>query len=451
MHWQVDHSEVRATYRGGDSHMKMISMARAGATAFALAACTALSAQELPRAAKPEDVGLSAARLQRLTERMKQGVEKGEIPGAVVLVARRGKIAYQESFGLRDPDTRAPMRADSIFRIASMTKPFTSLAIMMLAEEGKLSIADEAAKYLPGFKDLKVGVVRRLPDGRSEVVLESPRKAMTIQDLLRHTSGLTYGSAGQNPLKQAYVDAKVGSPDDTNEQMVAKLAKLPLTYQPGTTWEYSVSTDVLGRIVEVISGLTLDRYIAERIAGPLKLPDTGFHAAPAKAERGARPQREGPKNDLPRVPLITAEVAYKSGGGGMVSTIADYARFCQFWLNGGELDGVRLVSRKTIELMTTDHLPPGTAMGADMARFEALLPGPAMGQGFGLGFAVRNDAGRSPLLGSPGDYFWGGAYGTYFWIDPKEKLFAVLMMQSPLARLPYRYLMRELVYQAVVD
>ena len=431
--------------------MKIRTMAKMVAATLAVAGATALAAQELPRAARPEEVGLSAARLQRLSDRMKLGVDKGEIPGAVVLVARRGKVAYQESFGLRDPDTRAPMRADTVFRIASMTKPFTSLAIMMLAEEGRLSIAEEAAKYLPSFKDLKVGVVRRSADGRSEVVLESPRKAMTIQDLLRHTSGLTYGAAGQNPLKQAYVDAKVGSPDDTNEQLVAKLSKLALTYQPGTTWEYSVSTDVLGRIVEVVSGLPLDRFIAERIAGPLKLTDTGFHAPPSKAERGARPQREGPKNELPRVPPITTEVAFKSGGGGMVSTIADYARFCQFWLNGGELDGVRLVSRKTIELMTADHLPPGTAMGADMPRFEALLPGPAMGQGFGLGFAVRNDVGRSPLHGSPGDYFWGGAYGTYFWIDPKEKLFAILMMQSPLSRLPYRYLMRELVYQSIVD
>ena len=431
--------------------MKIRTMAKMVAATLAVAGATALAAQELPRAARPEEVGLSAARLQRLSDRMKLGVDKGEIPGAVVLVARRGKVAYQESFGLRDPDTRAPMRADTVFRIASMTKPFTSLAIMMLAEEGRLSIAEEAAKYLPSFKDLKVGVARRSADGRSEVVLESPRKPMTIQDLLRHTSGLTYGAAGQNPLKQAYVDAKVGSPDDTNEQLVAKLSKLALTYQPGTTWEYSVSTDVLGRIVEVVSGLPLDRFIAERIAGPLKLTDTGFHAPPSKAERGARPQREGPKNELPRVPPITTEVAFKSGGGGMVSTIADYARFCQFWLNGGELDGVRLVSRKTIELMTADHLPPGTAMGADMPRFEALLPGPDMGQGFGLGFAVRNDVGRSPLHGSPGDYFWGGAYGTYFWIDPKEKLFAILMMQSPLSRLPYRYLMRELVYQSIVD
>ncbi len=410
-----------------------------------------LAAQELPRAARPEEVGLSAARLGRLTERLKQGVERGEIPGAVVLVARRGKVAYLESFGLRDPESKAPMRADTIFRIASMTKPFTSLAIMMLAEEGRLSIADEAARFLPAFKELKVGVLRRSPDGRTEMAIEPMRRPITIQDLLRHTSGLTYGRAGANPLKQAYLDARIGSTGDTNEQMVAKLSRLALVNQPGTTWEYSVSTDVLGRIVEVVSGMPLDRFIADRITGPLRLPDTGFFAPAAKASRGASAQREGPKNELPVIPPVTEDLAYKSGGGGMVSTIADYARFCQFWLNGGELDGVRLVSRKTIELMTADHLPPGTAMGPDMARFEALLPGPEMGQGFGLGFAVRTEAGRNPLHGSPGDYFWGGAYGTYFWVDPKEKLFAVLMMQSPAARLPYRYLMRELVYQAIVD
>ncbi len=423
-------------------------LAALGAAWFAAVPATA---QDLPRAAKPEDVGLSSARLNRLSARMQQGVAQGELPGAVVLVARQGKVAYLESFGHRDPANKVPMRSDAIFRIASMTKPFTSLAIMMLAEEGRLSIADDVTKHLPAFKELKVGVVKRGADGKAEVVLEPLRRPMTIQDLLRHTSGLTYGGAGPNPIKQAYVDAKVSSADDTNEQFVAKLARIPLVFQPGTTWEYSVSTDVLGRIVEVVSGLTLDRFIAERIAGPLKLKDTGFSAPAASADRGALPHPEGPRKELPRIPGITVSAAYKSGGGGMVSTIADYARFCQFWLNGGELDGVRLVSRKTIELMTSDHLPPGTAMGPEMARFEALLPGPEMGQGFGLGFAVRTDAGRNPLHGSPGDYFWGGAYGTFFWIDPKEKLFAILMMQSPAARLPYRYLMRELVYQAIVD
>jgi len=430
--------------------MLFIAAARA-ALMLAVVLGLAAPAGAMPRAERPEDVGLSTERLSRLTERLRQGVDRGELPGAVVAIGRRGRIAYLESVGQRDPEARAPMRHDAIFRIASMTKPFTSLAIMMLAEEGRLSIADPVAKYLPAFRDLKVAVVRRDADGRPETVLEAPRRPMTVHDLLRHTSGLTYGLAGPHPVKQAYLDARVGSSDDTNEQLVVKLAKLPLVFQPGTTWEYSVSTDVLGRIVEVISGLTLDRFIAERITGPLRLVDTAFAAPQNRADRGARPQREGPRNELPRVPPITADLAYKSGGGGMVSTALDYARFCQFWLNGGELEGVRLLSRKTVELMTSDHLPPGVAMGPDMARFEALLPSAEVGQGFGLGFAVRTSAGRNPLHGSVGDYFWGGAFGTFFWIDPKEQLFAVLMMQSPQARLPYRYLMRELVYQAVID
>jgi len=431
-------------------------MFRSVRAAFAAAAVlfagmhVAAQAQGLPVAARSEDVGLSSARLERLTARMKLGVERGELPGAVVVIGRRGKVAYQQAFGVRDPDSKAPMTPDAIFRIASMSKPFTSLAIMMLAEEGRLSIADRVSKYLPEFKDLKVGVARTGADGKPAIGLEPARRDMTIQDLLRHTSGLTYGMPGPDPLKQAYVDAKVGDSGDTNAVLVGKLAKLALVHQPGTTWEYSVSTDVLGRIVEVVSGLTLDRFVAERVAGPLKLADTGF-AAPAQAARGARPQKEGPKNEVPAIPRVEVELAFKSGGGGMVSTAVDYARFCQFWLNRGELDGVRLVSRKTVELMTSDHLPPGTRMGRDMVAFEALIPGPEMGQGFGLGFAVRTQPGRSPLHGSTGDYFWGGAYGTYFWIDPKEDLFAVLMMQSPQARLPYRYLMRELVYQAIVD
>jgi CubicO group peptidase (beta-lactamase class C family) len=292
-------------------------------------------------------------------------------------------------------------------------------------------------------------VVKPGVDGKSTVSLEPVRQAMTVQDLLRHTSGLTYGLPGPNPIKQAYVDAKVGDRNDTNATLITKLSKLPLVYQPGSTWEYSFSTDVLGRIVEVVSGQPLDRFVAERITGPLKMRDTGYSAPMSSAARGARPQAEGPRKALPDVPVVTDDLPFKSGGGGMVSTAADYSRFCQFLLNGGELDGVRLVSRKTVELMTANHLPPGTPIGADMARFEALAPSADMGQGFGLGFAVRTDTGRNPLPGSNGDYFWGGAYGTYFWIDPKEDMYVVFMMQSPQARLPYRYLLRQLVYQAV--
>jgi CubicO group peptidase (beta-lactamase class C family) len=423
------------------------------ATAVALAAAITVPAfaQNLPRAATPEEVGLSSERLKRLTDRLHAGVEGNEIPGAVVLIARNGKIAYFESFGFRDRDAKAEMKHDAIFRIASMTKPVTSLAIMMLAEEGKLSIAAPVSRYIPEFKDTKVGIEKKNADGTVEFSYEPPRREMTVHDLLRHTSGLTYGAAMGHPLKKAYSDIKAMDPGQTNAEMAAKLAKLALLSHPGTTWEYSMSTDVLGRIVEVVSGMPLDKFFEERILKPLRMADTGFSVGADKADRGARPQKEGPKNEVPAVPAVALDATWKSGGGGMVSTAADYARFCQFLLNGGELDGVRLVSRKTIELMTSNHLPPGIVAGPDMARFEAILPMPEMGQGFGLGFGVRIAPGVNPMHGSVGDYAWGGAWGTYFWIDPKEKLFAIVMMQSPTARLPYRYLMRELVYQAVIN
>ncbi|WP_255468011.1 serine hydrolase [Reyranella sp. CPCC 100927] len=430
----------------------MRAFAVAAVVGLVAATPTAPRAQGLPLAKAPEEVGLSGERLKRLSSTMKMGVDKGEIPGAVVLVGRNGKVAYLEAFGFRDREAKAPMKTDAIFRIASMTKPIVSLAIMILAEEGRLSIGHPVSRYLPAFKDLQVGIEKRNSDGSVEVVRQPMLREMTVQDLLRHTSGLTYGAAGRGPLKQAYLDAKLMDPGQTNEQMVAKLATLALVHQPGTVWEYGMSTDVLGRIVEVVGGMPLDRFIAERITKPLKLADTGFAAEAGRQDRAALPQKDPTSGQVPSIPAVTADLTWKSGGGGMVSTAADYARFCQFWLNGGQLDGVRLVSRKTVELMTADHLPPGAKVGADMwPAFQALLPSPDMGQGFGLGFAVRTDVGRNPLHGSVGDYYWGGAYGTYFWIDPKEKLFAILMMQAPAQRLPYRYLMRELVYQAVMN
>jgi CubicO group peptidase (beta-lactamase class C family) len=404
------------------------------------------TAPGLPRATSPADVGMSAERLSRLTAVMKAGVDKGEIPGAVVLIVRHGKIAYLEAVGYRDREQKAPMRPDAIFRIASMTKPFTSLAAMMLEEEGKLQIAYPASRYLPELKELKVGVEK------TELVLEPARREMTVQDLMRHTSGLTYGFTGRSPVKQAYNDAKVMDDGQTLAEMVTKLSKLPLQYQPGTTWEYSMSTDVLARIVEVVAGMDFDAFVAERIARPLGLKDSGFWAETSKRERIAEPQIDPATGKRPPLRDVTKRPGWFSGGGGMVSTAGDYARLCQMFLNGGQLGGVRLVSRKTVELMTSDHLPPGTPLGAAMpAVFGPLAPSPEMGQGFGLGFAVRTEPGRNPLHGSVGDYFWGGAYGTYFWIDPKEKLIAVLMMQAPAQRLQYRYLMRELVYQAIAD
>ena len=421
-------------------------------TAAALAAFVALPAvaQGIPKAQSPEEVGFVASRLKRLSDRIEDGVKNNELPGAVVLIARNGKLVMFDSFGFRDKEAKVAMTNDTIFRIASMTKPIVSVATMMLMEEGRLTLADPVSRYIPAFADTKVAVEKKNGDGTVEYVLEPQKRPMTVQDLLRHTSGLTYGAAGANQLKQAYLDMKVNDRTQTTAEMADKLAKLALVYQPGTTWEYSMSTDVLGRVVEVASDIPLDKFIEERITKPLKMGDTGFEVAADKKARGAKPMKEGPKNELPSIPDVTEKFTWRSGGGGMVSTAADYARFLQMFANGGQLDGVRLLSRKSIDLMTADALPPDIKMGADMWRFEALEPSARMGQGFGLGFAVRTDQGRNPLPGSPGDYYWGGAYGTYFWHDPRERMYVVFMMQSPAARLRYRYLLRDLVYQALI-
>ncbi|HZX82238.1 MAG TPA: serine hydrolase domain-containing protein [Reyranella sp.] len=420
------------------------------AAALAASLVSPAIAQGIPKAQSPEEVGFIASRLKRLSDRIEEGVKNNELPGAVVLIARNGKLVMFDSFGFRDKEAKVAMTNDTIFRIASMTKPIVSVAAIMLMEEGKLTLADPVSRFIPAFADTKVAVGKKNGDGTVDYVQEAQTRPMTVQDLLRHTSGLTYGAVGANKLKQSYLDLNVNDRSQTNAEMAEKLAKLSLVYQPGTTWEYSMSTDVLGRVVEVASGMPLDKFIEERITKPLKMGDTGFEVGADKKPRGARPMKEGPKNQVPSVPDVAEKFTWRSGGGGMVSTAADYARFLQMFANGGQLDGVRLISRKSIDLMTADALPPDIKMGADMWRFEALEPSARMGQGFGLGFAVRTDQGRNPLPGSPGDYYWGGAYGTYFWHDPRERMYVVFMMQSPAARLRYRYLLRDLVYQALI-
>lgn len=435
--------------------MKIVTRIMAATILFMLLV-TIAGAQELPKAKTPEEVGLSSERLKRISTGLQADVDKGAIPGAVVIIIRKAKVAYHEAFGYQDREKKIPMKHDSIFRIASMTKPFTSLAIMMLVEEGKIQLGYPVSRYLPEFKELKVGIEKTdAATGRKELVLVPPDREMTVQDLLRHTSGITYGIFGKSMVKDLY-NIKEGNPFDfnqTNAEMVTKLSKLPLQYQPGTVWDYSMSTDVLGRIVEVVSGLELEAFIAERITKPLKLSDTSFWAEGEKrAMRIAEPQvdpatgkRPGLFHDSMQRPKWIA------GGAGMISTAADYARFCQMFLNGGILDGVRLFSPKTIELMSANHLPPGIQFSpVSYPLFQAIIPSPEVGQGFGLGFAVRTEAGRNALHGSVGDYFWAGAYGTYFWIDPKEQMAVVLMMHAPPLRLHYRYLMRGFVYQAIV-
>ena len=403
----------------------------------ALLLSTAALAQPLPRATRPEDVGISSERLDRLRTQMKADVESRRIPGAVLLIARNAKLAVLDTFGFQDRAAQTPMKTDSIFRIASMSKPITSVAIMILAEQGKLDIGAPVAQYLPEFKDVKVGIEKT-----------APKRPMTVQDLLRHTSGLTYGIFGTSPVDELYKKSNMFAAKSLAD-MVAKIASLPLLHQPGEVWEYSVSTDVLGRIVEVASGLDLDRFVAERITGPLKMSDTGFYLTASQAGRLARPD-----SAMMMPPAqATAKPAVFSGGGGMLSSAGDYSRFCQMLLNGGELEGVRILAPKTVALMTSDQLPPSTDRHSPVATYlDAFGPTPEMGTGFGLGFAIRTAAGRNPVPGSIGDFSWAGITGTFFWVDPKEKLVTVLMMQVPQAtNVPYWRQTRTLVYQTLVN
>lgn len=411
----------------------------------------------IPRAKNPEAVGFSSERLKRITSGIQADVDSGKIPGAVVMIVRKGKVAYYEAFGYQDRERKTPMKRESIFRIASMTKPFTSLAIMMLAEEGKIQIYQPASLYLPEFKDLKVGVEKKdQATGQMELAFVPAEREMTVQDLLRHTSGITYGIFGKSMVKELYNKTKEGNPFDfnqTNAEMVTKLSKFPLCYQPGTMWDYSQSTDVLGRIVEVASGKELDVFIDERIVKPLKLADTAFWAeGKDRVDRVAEAQIDPATGRKPSMMVdVTKRPRWIAGGAGMLSTASDYARFCQMFLNKGVLDGARLVSPKTIEMMTANHLVPGTKYApGSWSQFVGSLPSPEVGQGFGLGFCVRTEAGLNPSPGSAGDFYWAGAYGTYFWIDPREQMAVVLMMNAPKERLYYRALLRDYVYQAIV-
>jgi CubicO group peptidase (beta-lactamase class C family) len=404
---------------------------------------------EFPRADKPEDVGLSSPRLARIRDALQADIDKGVVPGAVTLVARRGQIASHDVLGYRDREAGAAMKSDTIFRIASMTKPFASVAAMMLAEEGRLQIADPVSRYIPQFANLEVAVDS---DDRSasKPKAEPLRREMSVHDLLRHTSGLTYAHLAGPLLKSHYEGAGVVDEKQTNAELVGKLGRLPLAYQPGTTWQYGVSTDVLGRVVEVASGMELDRFIAERICKPLGLSNTGF--GPIDEGRAAQPQIDRASGQRPPMRNTSVRPRWVSGGSGLLSTAGDYARFAQMLMNGGQLGAARLLSPTTVSLMTSDHLTPDMRRSpSTTVLFGALAPTAELGIGFGLGFAVRTHAGRNPLPGSVGDFSWSGVTGTYFWIDPQQQLIAILMMQAPAERLHYRYLMRTLVYQAIVS
>jgi CubicO group peptidase (beta-lactamase class C family) len=410
-------------------------------------------AEEPTPISHPEELGFAADRLERVTRAFQSYVDSGQIPGAVVLIARKHKIAYFQAFGYRDREQKIPMTTDSIFRIASMTKPIVSVGALTLAEEGKLDLVAPVSQYLPEFKDLKVSVEQvDMATGKKETVLQPEVRPMTVQDLLRHTAGLVYPPPiGNGPVSDAYRDAKIIDRDQTLAEMVTKISKLPLAHQPGEVWEYSMAVDVLGRVIEVASGMDLDRFIEERVTKPVGMTSTGFYVREADRNRVAQPQTDSATGKRPPMFDPVQKPKWFSGGGGAVSTAADYLRFCEMLLHDGELGNMRLLSPSTVSLMTSNALRPGIGYAASaLTRFGDLGPTPAMGQGFGLGFAVRTEQGQNPLPGSVGSFYWTGAYGTTFFVDPKQHLVIIMMIQVPLpANAFYRHAVRYLTYQAL--
>jgi CubicO group peptidase (beta-lactamase class C family) len=393
---------------------------------------------------RPREAGFSSAGLARLDAYIQNEIAGHKIPGAIMMIQRNGETAYFSSFGVRDPGTEEPMTPDTIFRIYSMSKPITTVAAMMLVEEGKLQLDDPLSKYIPAFADVKVGVERKAEDGTPELDTVPAKRPITIQDLMRHTSGLTYGFFGEGLVKKAYVDAHLFKGGVDNAEFAERLAKLPLAYQPGTTWDYSHSTDILGRVIEVVSGQSLYQFEKERLLDPLGMKDTSFYVTdPAKAALVAEPFPTDRKigNDAEMGDPRVAQ-KWESGGGGMVSTIGDYSRFAQMVLNGGTLDGKRYLSPKTVAYMGSNHIGPGSGV----VPGPYYLPGP--GFGFGLGFAVRTETGVSPAEGSVGEMNWSGAGGTSFWIDPKENMFVVFMAQTISQRGRIRVALKNIVYGA---
>src|SRR6266480_4132831 len=421
----------RPTEFSWEETMTLFNRAGVAFAGFILVLCAwSLGAQPLPLA-RPEQVGMSAPRLAKIGEALKKEAADGSFRGAVVMVARKGKLVYQDAVGMQT--VSAKMTPDSIFRIYSMTKPLVSVAAMMLVEDGTIQLTDPVSKFLPGFDKLQVSVATKNDAGATTYALVPQERQMTVQDLLRHTSGLAYGEITQN------------APDEE----IAGMAKVPLAFQPGTTWNYSVSTDMLGRVVEKASGKRLADFLDERLFKPLGMKDSGFWVPAAKMPRLAESLEKDRFAGRP-FPLIDVSAPPKndSGGAGGVSTAADYLRFCQMMMNGGILDGKRVLSRTTVRLMTSDHL--GGAINLAMDPGMLLLG--SKGYGFGLGFSVRLADGVAAVPGAAGEYMWAGYGGTYFWVDPKEQVTAVLMTQAASPQRAYfRKQVKQLVYQAITD
>jgi CubicO group peptidase (beta-lactamase class C family) len=391
----------------------------------------------------PISAGFSQAGLARVHHYMQNEISAGRIPGAVVLIQQHGQPVLFESFGARDIESKRPMTSDTIFRLYSMSKAVTSVAAMMLVDDGRLSLDDQVSKYIPSFADVKVVV--RNQNGGTELATEPLARPMTIEDLLRHTSGLTYGFYGDSPIRKLYANAGLFDGDVDNAQFAERIARLPLAEQPGTLWDYGHSTDVLGRIVEVVSGQSLFQFEKERLLDPLRMTETAFYLADeTKRGRVAEPlpadRFHGPIAGLGD-PILPHR--WESGGAGMIGTIGDYARFAQMLLNGGTLDGRRYLKRETVALMTRDHIGPETGIARDQFYF------PGENSGFGLGFAVRTSVPAKAPTWPMGEYRWDGVGGTFFFIDPRDDMFAICMMQSPSQRERIQTELKSLIYEAL--
>ena len=414
-------------------------MTKGAALAFlVLMAVLGASRAEAPH---PVTAGFSADGLVHVRDYMRNEVAIGKIPGAVLLIQQHGQPVLLENFGVMDVDSRRPMTSDAIFRLYSMSKPVTSVAAMMLVDDGRLSLNDPLSKFVPAFAETKVAVEKRDENGQPTLATEPLVRPITILDLLRHTSGITYGFYGDSPVRKLYAKSGLFEGDFDNAQLAMRLAKLPLAEQPGTLWDYGHSTDVLGRVIEVVSGKSLYEFEQERLLGPLSMRDTAFKVDDSKRARVAEPLPGD--NTLSSVRGLGDPVLrrrWESGGGGMLGTIADYARFAQMLLNGGTLDGRQYLKPETVRLMTSDQVPPETKIARDYFYF------PSGDSGFGLGFAVR--AVENPLLPT-GEYRWDGAGGTFFFIDPRDDMFAICMMQSPSQRQRIQTELKTLIYQAL--
>jgi CubicO group peptidase (beta-lactamase class C family) len=384
----------------------------------------------------------SPEKLTRVGDYVRNEITTGKIPGAILLIQQHGKPVYFENFGVRDVATQLPMTADTIFRLYSMSKPITSVAAMMLVEEGKLSLADPVAKYIPAFADVKVGVEKPGENGR--LVFEPVNRPITVEDLLRHTSGLTYGFYGDSAVRKLYAAADLFNGDLDNAEFVERIAKLPLAEQPGTLWDYGHSTDVLGRVIEVVSGQSLYQFERERLLDPLGMTEPAFYVADVtKRPRIAEPMPEDRfVSPIAGIRDPMGPRRWESGGAGMVGTIGDYARFAQMLLGGGTFEGLRYLKPATVALMASDHIGPETKIARDYFYF------PGATSGFGLGFAVRTST--PPSTSWPlGEYRWDGVAGTFFFIDPKDDMFAICMMQTPSQRGRIQTELKTLIYQAM--